>query len=172
MKQSFNNLIDVIRTKFVRQTKIDEMPMPLNIVPQATPVQVIEACVAFLDKNADKLDFVADTSMICGNDDVTVGVVSNKENSKYNQRSSVGRINKYYFKLTEYKENYGKDYYLEFISGEKFEFLKKHTKSEEYQKIEGLSKSLWKRYQTAESIKKANHTKQIMNSMLNVVKEK
>ena len=31
---------------------------------------------------ADKLDFVADTSMICGSDDVTIGVVSNKENSK------------------------------------------------------------------------------------------
>ena len=30
------------------------------------------------------------------------------------------------------KENYGKDYYLEFISGEKFDFSKKDTKSEKY----------------------------------------
>lgn len=171
MKQRFNNLIDIMRTKFVRQTNIYEMPTPLNIVSQATPVQVIEACMAFLDKHADKLSFVADTSMICGNDDVTIAVVYNKENSKYNQRS-LNRINGYYFKLTEYIEDLGNEYCLEFISGEKFVFLKKDTKSEEYQKIEGLCKSLYERYKAAESIKKANQTKQIMNCMLNGVKEK
>ncbi|MBR2511272.1 MAG: hypothetical protein IKB59_03825 [Alphaproteobacteria bacterium] len=171
IKQSFNNLIDIMRTKFVRQTNNCEMPMPLNIVSQATPVQVIEACMIFLDKHADKLSFIADTSMICGNDDVTVAVVYNKENSKYNQRS-LKRINRYYFKLTEYIEDLGNDYCLEFISGEKFDFSKKDTKSEEYQKIGQLFKSLYERYKAEESIKKANQAKQIMNCMLNGVKEK